>query len=201
MIQSPICSAPLSQTRLSWVRSQLERGATIAYPTEGVYGLGCLPERLDAIEHLLHIKDRPWQKGVLLVASDLTYFAPYIQPLHADHIATINDHYQQVVMGKAHPTTWIVPTSKDCSPLIRGTHQSVGIRLCAHPLVQQLSDHCASPLVSTSANISGREPARNARVLRCIFRESVDVILSQPTLGFNRASQIQSIEQDHTFRA
>jgi L-threonylcarbamoyladenylate synthase len=45
-------------------------GGVIAYPTEGVYGLGCLPDCEDAVRRILAIKGRSIQSGLILIASD-----------------------------------------------------------------------------------------------------------------------------------
>jgi L-threonylcarbamoyladenylate synthase len=38
---------------------QLLKGGVICYPTEGVFGLGCLPFAKYAIARILHFKQRP----------------------------------------------------------------------------------------------------------------------------------------------
>lgn len=191
----------MSNTRIRWVSAQLRDGATIAYPTEGVYGLGCLPGHPAAIQRLLTLKQRPVGKGLLLVGSQLDQFSPWIQPLSDEQRQTIAQHYQAVQQRQAHPTTWIVPARSAVSPLLRGDFPTLGIRLCPHPLVGALCEQLHSPLVSTSANISGRPPARNRQTLRREFHKTVDIIIGAPTLGFARASQIQSLDQRTLYRS
>jgi L-threonylcarbamoyladenylate synthase len=186
--------------KLRHISRQLNHGATIAYPTEGVYGLGCLPDHQAAIKHLLQVKNRPWQKGMLLVGSDLSQFAPYILQLNQQQQAIIYAHFKSVLAGKSHPTTWIVPAKAHTSELLRGQHSSIGIRLCTHPLVQQICQQCQSPLVSSSANISKRPPARNAYVLKKWFRDSIDIIVSQATLGYSKPSQIKTLDEQKILR-
>ena len=48
----------------------LLRGGVIAYPTEGVFGLGCLPDDPFAMQRLLGIKQRDATKGLILIAAD-----------------------------------------------------------------------------------------------------------------------------------
>ena len=48
----------------------LSGGGVIAYPTEGVFGLGCLPDNPEAIQRVLHIKQRDPAKGLILIAAD-----------------------------------------------------------------------------------------------------------------------------------
>jgi L-threonylcarbamoyladenylate synthase len=50
--------------------SALRGGGVIAYPTEGVYGLGCDPRNKAAFEHLFALKQRPPTQGVLLIGAD-----------------------------------------------------------------------------------------------------------------------------------
>ena len=57
----------------------LSAGGLIAYPTEAVYGLGCLPARQDTVERLLALKYRSWRKGLALVAAVLPLaFGTYV---------------------------------------------------------------------------------------------------------------------------
>ena len=59
---------------LGSVLEHLKSGKTIAYPTEGVWGLGCDPENQDAIENLLKLKERSHEKGLILIASKFEHF-------------------------------------------------------------------------------------------------------------------------------
>lgn len=41
-------------------------GEVIAYPTEGVFGVGCDPDNSEAVRKLLDLKQRPADKGSFL---------------------------------------------------------------------------------------------------------------------------------------
>ncbi|MCU7375019.1 Sua5/YciO/YrdC/YwlC family protein [Paucibacter sp. O1-1] len=66
------------QLQPSAVATLIEQGGVIAYPTEAVFGLGCDPDNDSAIAKLLAVKQRPWQKGLILVASSFEQLLPYI---------------------------------------------------------------------------------------------------------------------------
>ncbi|MCW8919689.1 MAG: Sua5/YciO/YrdC/YwlC family protein [Gammaproteobacteria bacterium] len=164
----------------------LHAGGLIAYPTEAVYGLGCDPRNQQAVARLLHLKQRPWQKGMILIAASVEQLQPYIQP--------IDPRYQpQLDATWPGPNTWLVPASESCPAWICGTHTTVAVRVTAHPLVQALCTVFGGALVSTSANRAGRRPAKNAlRVLRALGDE-VDYCLHGELGGAARPTVIRDL--------
>ena len=58
-----------------------QEGGIFAYPTEAVYGLGCNPDKKMSVLRLLYIKNRPINKGLILVASDFSQVEKYLKPL------------------------------------------------------------------------------------------------------------------------
>lgn len=142
-------------------------GGVVACPTEGVYGLSCMPDDPDALVKLLILKRRNPDKGLILIAANPSQLEPWIGSAAGD-IPTPND---------AQPTTWIAPAVTGVSPLLRGNHSSLAVRITTHAIARALCDAADSPLVSTSANIAGRPIARNPYVLRRQFMGLVDYIV------------------------
>ena len=62
---------PLDQASLQRGVAALSAGGVIAYPTEAVWGLGCDPFNEKAVMKLLEIKNRPVEKGLILIAASL----------------------------------------------------------------------------------------------------------------------------------
>ena len=142
-------------------------GGVIAYPTEGVYGLGCLPDDEDAILQLLRLKRRDPRKGLILIAADRTQLDDWIEP----------DGSALPKADAAQPTTWIAPAKSHVSPLVRGQHAGIAVRLTTNPTAAAICNAVASPIVSTSANVAGMPVARNRYVLRKQFGDAVDYIV------------------------
>jgi len=142
-------------------------GGLIAYPTEGVFGLGCMPDDDTALMKLLALKQRDPGKGLILIASRKQQLDDWIAP----------DGGNIPDPDAAHPTTWIAPAQSRVSPLVRGDHAGLAIRLTTHPVAIAICDAVDSPVVSTSANIAGQPVARNRYVLRRRFGSSVDYIV------------------------
>ena len=149
------------------------QGGVIAYPTEAVYGLGCDPDNDDAIEKLLELKQRPWQKGLILVASDFSQLKPYIDEsqLSAEQLQRAFDKWPG-------PFTFIMPIKPNLSRLLCGQFNSLAVRVSNHPDVQVLCQALGKPIVSTSANLTGQEPAMTAAEVIQQFDGKIDALVT-----------------------
>jgi L-threonylcarbamoyladenylate synthase len=146
----------------------LFRGGVIAYPTEGVFGIGCLPDEPAALQRVIDIKQRDAGKGMILVAANVEQLDGWIAPGAGATLPSPDP---------AHPVTWIVPPGPKVTPLLRGKHAGIAVRLTTNPVARALCLAVDSPLVSTSANLSGKPTARNRFVLRRQFGDVVDYIV------------------------
>jgi L-threonylcarbamoyladenylate synthase len=146
----------------------LLRGGVIAYPTEGVFGLGCLPDDQQALRRLLDIKRRDAAKGLIVIAADAEQLEGWVDLPAGRSLPGPDPSY---------PITWIVPFGTKVSPVLRGQHASLAVRITSNPVAKALCLAAGSPLVSTSANLSGKPTARNRFVLRRQFADVVDYIV------------------------
>lgn len=146
----------------------LMRGGVIAYPTEGVFGLGCLPDDQQAIQRLLDIKQRDAAKGLILIAANAGQFDGWVD---------LPDGRSLPDPDPAHPVTWVVPPGPNVTPLLRGTHATLAVRITTNPTANALCAAVDSPLVSTSANLSGQATARNRNILQRQFGGVVDYVV------------------------
>lgn len=163
----------------------VQQGGVLAYPTEAVFGLGCDPRNLDAVQRILEIKQRPAHKGLILIAADLQQLQPWLQTLSD----TLLQRIQATWPG---PVTWLLPASPQVSPLIRGQHDTLAVRVSAHPSCQALCQQLGHPLISTSANLAGQEPARNAQeVSRQLGQYQPDCILNQAVGAQQQPTEIR----------
>lgn len=162
----------------------LREGGIIAYPTEAVYGLGCDPWNPDAVARLLELKQRPWQKGLILIAADFAQLQPLLQPLSAELQA-------QVLPSWPGPVTWLLPTHSAIPEWLRGQHSSLAVRVTAHPVAAALCRAWGGPLISTSANKAGKPPARSSLALRLPLGKRVDKIVPGQLGGLSRPTEIR----------
>lgn len=146
----------------------LRAGGIIAYPTEGVFGLGCLPENHSAVSEILAIKGRDQSRGLVLIVSDPEQVFEWIDLPHKE---------LDLKSTSERPVSWIIPASENAPVWISGDHDSVAVRLATHPVANALCTKADSAIVSTSANITGHAPARNSLLLRRQFDALVDYIV------------------------
>jgi len=133
--------------------THLARGGVIAYPTESCYGFGCDPRNRTAVRRVLKLKQRPQRKGVILVASDYRQVARFIKPLTpAEQVRLRLDGAQAI--------TYLMPAKPSCPRWLRGAHDTLAVRVTAHPAAAALCRALDMALVSTSANMGGDRPAR-----------------------------------------
>lgn len=160
----------------------LKDGGVVAYPTEGLFGLGCLPDVQDAVDRIFAIKRRDPSMGLILIASRPAQLEPYavVPPDAADLHSSLE-----------HPVTWVLPAKSSVPAWIRGRHSGVAVRICTHPVAAALCDAVDSALVSTSANLTGQPPARNSIVLRRHFGRLVDFIVPGRCGPASGASEIR----------
>ena len=147
-------------------REVLYNGGVIAYPTEAVIGLGCDPWNEAAVAKVLRLKQRPAAKGLIIVASrieQLSALADFSRLARMDEIAGTWPG----------PVTWLIPARSGTPAWLSGLHETLAVRVSAHPVVQRLCA-AAGPLVSTSANPSACRPARSQRRARAYFGQQVD---------------------------
>ncbi|MFC3913341.1 Sua5/YciO/YrdC/YwlC family protein [Pseudaeromonas sharmana] len=173
----------------------LGAGGVIAYATESVFGLGCDPDDQSAVERLLSIKQRPVDKGLILVAANLQQLEPYL-----DLSVVSQSRMAEILASWPGPNTWVMPASSKAAPWITGKFDSIAVRVSAHPQVQQLCLCWGKPLVSTSANLSGENPCRTEADVRSSLGEHLDYVLPGQVGGAVNPSQIRDALTGHILR-
>ncbi len=146
-------------------------GGVFAYPTEAVYGLGCNPENQYAVKKILTLKQRSIDKGLILVASCFSQVEKYLQPLSEE----------QLIFTQPSQTTYIYPAKDTAPKWLTGNFNSLAVRVSDLPILQELCSTLDSAIVSTSANLSGQEPARSSDEVSSVFHNKIDAILDGKT--------------------
>lgn len=164
--------------------SAVKQGGIIAYPTESIFGLGCDPFNQTAVNDLLRLKQRPVEKGLILVASHIRQILPYIQPIEANDLAralkTWPGHY-----------TWVFPKTLLVPQWISGSYPSIAVRVSKHPTIVALCQQLNAPLVSTSANKSDQNVLASIKDIKDTFGAKIHAYVDAPLGAENSASRIR----------
>lgn len=173
-------------TEQQLVLQALQQGGVIAYPTEAVYGLGCDPDNEAAVMALLAIKQRPVEKGLILIAANYSQLLPYVD----DKAIPLEKRYQIFSSWPGH-ISWVLPASKTAPKWITGQFDNIAVRVSAHPVVQQLCSAYGKPLVSTSANLSGQSAITDKAELEQSLGDKLSAIMPGALGGATQPSQIR----------
>ena len=182
---------PPMSTALQLAVVTLQNGGIIAYPTEGVFGLGCDPFNQTAVMRLLKLKQRDVAKGLILIAASWEQVLDLIQ---TKNLVLPPPNPKQ-------PTTWVVPATAKVPAWVRGDFKSIAIRITTHPLASQLCQAFGGPIVSTSANLAGQEPARTASQVAQQLGANIDFMLPGAVGNLNKPSQICDIATQKILRS
>ncbi len=148
----------------------IRQGGVVAYPTESCYGLGCDPANGPAVRRILSIKRRHFRKGLILVADHLIRLRPYFRE--------IPDATREAVLSSwPGPCTWLLPSRRNVSRLLRGNHELIAVRVSRHRVVRMLCRETSRALISTSANRAGRPAIRSLAILEESLGHEVDGIV------------------------
>jgi len=170
----------------------IKNQGVIAYPTESVFGLGCLPLSEHAVSKLLQLKRRPVEKGLILIASKLEQL---------EHFTLLDDADRKKINAQNTATTWLVNKSEQTPEWISGKHKKVAVRVSTHPIVKALCDEVEGAIVSTSANTSTAKAATSILQVRQYFPVELDYYLAGETGDIVTATQIIDIETMKVIRS
>ena len=138
----------LTEVQLKEVASCLLSGGIIVYPTETVYGMGCIPNFPGSVERIFSIKKKSRSPVILLVKFE--------------HLSYIVKDYERLsgifsmLAGKA--VSFVVRPAVGFPRIVLSDAGKLAVRVSPVPLVEQIISRIDSPLVSTSFNISGEPP-------------------------------------------
>ena len=171
----------------------LKQGGIIGYPTEAVFGLGCDPNNLAAVESLLAIKQRHWQKGLILIAADFSQLQPFLALTEAELPADVSASWPGA-------TTWLLPANDTVSPLLRGTHNTLAVRITAHPIATAICAEFGGAIISTSANQAGEPPSKTYEETQRDWAETLAFIVAGKVGELQSPTPIKHAQTGKTIR-
>lgn len=179
-------SLRMSDLRITEAARAIRNGGVVAYPTEAVFGIGCLPENTRALSRIMEIKKRDPSKGLIVIGGGFEEVSGYLdlQAIPGDFFEKMRDFWPG-------PVTAVLPARSGLPALLTGGRNTLAVRITAYHPVISLCREAGGALVSTSCNISGLKPFRTAReVLDSFPPGTFDGVLDLPCGGNEKPSRI-----------
>lgn len=172
----------------------LKNGGIILYPTDTIWGLGCDATNQAAVDKIFKIKSRSGNKSLLILVDGIQMAERYVKevPEIVYELTSVSDS----------PLTIIYPGGKNLASGVCGEDGSVGIRICNEEFCSQLIGKFRKPIVSTSANFSGKLSPGNFSEIDKKIIDSVDYLVNyrqDDRRKFN-SSPVIRIDLDGSFK-
>ncbi len=156
--------------------SILKRGGIVAFPTDTVYGLGAGSNLYQAVERIYQVKARPQNMALPLLLADIS------------QLTEVADSVPRVAWDLAHnflpgALTLVLHKSKSVPDIITAGGMTVAVRIPAHPVPVALAEGLGSPIVGTSANLSGKPSSLTADEVYSQFGDKVDLVIDGQCSG------------------
>ena len=179
-------------TEVKDVICHLKSGEVIGYPTEAVYGIGCDPWNQSSVEKIAKIKGRKKRQTFLMVASSIDQLTDLID---------ISRLSSQVKSSWPGHTTWLIKAKENVPYWLQDEQTNkVGVRVSNHPLVRELCNEYGKPIISTSANISGKEEIKNQQEFIRTFSSDINYLVDGDLGDYDKASMIIDMETNKKIR-
>ena len=157
-----------TKNNIMLVAQIVRRGGLVVYPTETVYGLGCNPFNVEAVKHILKVKDNR-NKPLPILAASIG---------DADKIAFVSPNGKKLAAKFwPGPLTMVFPKKPALPDVVTFGWDSVGLRVPDNNVALHLIRLSGGLLIGSSANRTGEKPPRTVQEISAELREMVDVVL------------------------
>ncbi len=162
----------------------IRNGGVIIYPTETLYGIGCIAFNQEACRKIVRIKQRSGDKGLIVLVRD-------------GEMLDRHFHIPAELLGRysrnQKPLTLILHPKSAFPEEVSGGRDSVAVRISTSPFVKEILSRVGEPITSTSANISGRDTSNQFINIRRDFPSGIDVMVDSGTLPPSMGSSIVNL--------
>lgn len=169
---------------------RLNAGGVLLYPTETFFGIGCRADDAEAVLRVFRYKKRSLSMPlpVILGSRDQLALAACPDKATADDLAVLSSFWPG-------PLTLLLPARAELPDVLTGGTGKIALRVSSHPAARALALACGFPVVSSSANISGRPAVTKAdrldpELLASLRPETDGVLDEAPEPGGGEASTI-----------
>jgi len=166
--------------------SILRQGGLVAFPTDTVYGLGASANLPQAVEKVYQVKQRPRDRALPLLLADISQISEVAYP-----VSQVAWRLARAFLPGA--LTLVLPKSKSVPDIITAGGKTVAVRVPAHPIPVALAKGLGTPIVGTSANISGQPSPLTAGEVSIQFGNKMELIIDGGRCPGGRESTVVDV--------
>ncbi len=171
------------------VVNNLRKGNTILYPTDTVWGLGCDATNEESVKKIYQIKNREESKSLIILVDSIEMLKNYVDK--------ISDKVFGILNKSKRPTTVIYNNPKNLAENTIASDNTIAIRIPKDEFCQKLIKEFGKPIVSTSANISGKPTPKSFSEISKAILNSVDYVVDlHQEKRSEKSSRILKIDGD-----
>ena len=172
----------------------LRSGGIILYPTDTVWGIGCDAENEEAVKRIYEIKERDPSNSMLALIDNAGRLEMYVDE--------IPDLAWELMEETEKPLTIIYSKPKKLAKNLLAADGSIGIRMVNEMFCNRLIERFQGPIVSTSANLSGKAAPGNFKEISKKIIDAVDYVVEfrQDDLSEVKASSIIKLDKGGLFK-
>jgi len=167
----------------------IRQGEVIVFPTETFYGLGADALNSAAVEKVVSLKGRDLEHPIAVVIADREMLKEVVAEVPPAALRLMERFWPG-------PLTLVLPAKKTLPAPLLNSSGGIGIRISSHPAATRLARELGRPLTATSANPSGKEPARTVEEAIGYFSGHVEIFLDGGRLGGTKGSTVVEIIGD-----
>ncbi len=146
---------------------RLRAGGVLLLATDTLPGLHCRADLPEAVQRVVDCKGREAGKSLLVLAGSVAQAQAVTGPLSGGQLAACRRCWPG-------PFSLVLPAGAGLAPAVTGGRTTIAVRVPAVPALRELILAVGVPLVSTSANRAGQEPARDMAAAEAAFGALVD---------------------------
>lgn len=146
----------------------LKKGGTILYPTDTIWGIGCDATNEEACQKIINLKNRPQETSFIILVDSFQMVERYVPDFH--------QVCYELADSADKPLTIIYPNSRNLAPSVIAKDGTVGIRITKDVNCIKLIKALKKPLLSTSANLSGKPFPLTFDEINSQIKNGVDLI-------------------------
>ena len=163
-------------------------GGVLVYPTDTLYGIGCDATNKDAVDKVYEIKKRDRDKPVSVLVGGLSQLIKYFD-INGEEL----NYLTRYLPG---PYTFLL---KPKVKMYVSNNEKVGVRVPNHIFIRKVALRSGKPIVTTSANISGKEPPTSINDVKDIL-DKIDLAIDGGETKHTGPSTIVDIEERKIIR-